>query len=253
MRILYFDLETSPYIGWFWRPGFKVRIGYHNIIEDAKIICASWKWGNEDKVHNADWGEERCDKNVLTPLLDAMNKADLVIAHNGDRFDLPWVRTRALVHGFKAVPRWTTMDTFKSVKANLNFPTNRLGDIAKYLGLEAKIDIPPDVWENCFQGDQSRMNEMLDYCDQDVRVLQAIHEKIAGFVPHKIHAGVSDGGEKYSCPHCGSTRSGYEKQRETAAGTIKHQLRCKDASCRKYFTISNKSYIMYLKDKERKQ
>lgn len=247
MRILYFDLETSPCKGWFWRPGYNLRIGYHQVTEDAKIICASWKWGDAEEIHHADWGPTKNDALVLKPLLKAMNKADLIIAHNGDRFDIPWVRTRALANGILTLPRWKSLDTLKSVRSNLKLPSNRLDDVGKYFGIGAKVPVDGTLWQNIVFGDQSRMQEMLDYCDGDITLLQSVHELIEGVVPHKIHKGVADGGEKWSCPACGSPKIGYEKERPTVTGTLKYQMRCRAKACRRYFTISGAQYIMHLK------
>lgn len=43
------------------------------------------------------------------------------------------------------------------------------------------------------------MEEMIDYCEQDVVLLQQVYEKIIGVVPLKSHAGVIKGGSKWSC------------------------------------------------------
>ena len=39
IKRLFFDIETSPNIGYFWRAGYKLNIGADNIIEERKIIC----------------------------------------------------------------------------------------------------------------------------------------------------------------------------------------------------------------------
>ena len=38
VKRLFFDIETSFYIGWFWQPHWKTSIGTHQILQDKKII-----------------------------------------------------------------------------------------------------------------------------------------------------------------------------------------------------------------------
>ena len=96
MKRLFFDIETSPCLGWFWRPGWKTRLSYNNVIEDAKIICVSYKWEDEEEVYTLDWGSKKDDKALIKEFVKIMNTAHEIVGHNGDRFDIPWVRTRAL-------------------------------------------------------------------------------------------------------------------------------------------------------------
>lgn len=244
MKRLFFDIETSPCIGWFWRPGYRTRLSYNNVIEDAKIICISYKWQDEDKVYTLDWGRRKDDKKLIREFVKIMNKANEIVGHNGDRFDIPWVRTRALYHGVDNVPRWRTLDTLKSARANLKLPSNRLTDIGQYFGLGEKIKVDGDLWQNIVFGDASRMDEMIAYCEQDVILLQQIYEKIIGVVPLKTHVGVVNGGDKWACPNCGSVKVVRNGTDVTRAGTESQKMLCK--SCKRSYRVSTKVYTKYL-------
>lgn len=251
MKVLYFDLETAPCKGWFWRPGFRVRLTMKNVREPGKIICASWKWKGKKKVHRADWGKDKDDKLVLEPLVEAMNEADLIIAHNGDRFDIRWVRARCLANGIMSLPRWQTMDTLKSLRANLELPSYRLEDVCEYYDLPyKKMKVDGDLWEEIVFGEGERMEEMLEYCDADILALESVHEFIEKVVPSKMHVGVAEGGEKWSCNCCGSEHVKHHMQRTTKTGIIKHSMKCKN--CGSYYTINGVSYINYLKHRIKK-
>ena len=176
-----------------------------------------------------------------------MNKANEIIGHNGDRFDIPWVRTRALYHGIHNVPRWQTLDTLKSVRSNLKLPSNRLDAIGRYFDLGEKIKVDGDLWQNIVFGDGSRMEEMIDYCEQDVVLLQQVYEKIIGVVPLKSHAGVIKGGSKWSCPNCGSVDIIRNGTHVTTTGTEKQKMQCK--SCKRCYRISTKQYSKFLEYK----
>ena len=74
IKRLFFDIETSPMVVYSWRVGWKLTIPTDNIIEDWKIICISYKWEGEDKVHSLDWGNKRCDKKLLKDFIKIANK-----------------------------------------------------------------------------------------------------------------------------------------------------------------------------------
>ena len=247
MKRLFFDIETSPCVGWFWRPGYNLRLSYDNIIEHAKVICVSYKWQGDDKVHTLDWGKEKCDAKLVKDFVKVMEKADEIIGHNGDRFDIPWIRTRALHHGIDNLPRWRTLDTLKKSRANLKLPTNKLNDIGRYFGLGEKVSNPPGLWQNVCFGDASMLPDMITYCEQDVVLLEKVWNKIKGVTPINTHAGVVKGGKKWSCPNCGSEKIIRNGTDVTASGTEKQKMRCQ--SCKRCYRISGRQYILYLKSR----
>ena len=91
MNRLFWDIETSPNIGFFWRPGYKVSLTHDNIIKERAIICICYKWEKEKKVHSLVW-DKGCDKQICKEFMEVMEMADEMVAHNGDRFDLKWFR-----------------------------------------------------------------------------------------------------------------------------------------------------------------
>jgi DNA polymerase III epsilon subunit-like protein len=76
---------------------------------------------------------------MIKAFLKVMAQADEIVAHNGDRFDLKWLRTRALLHGLDVMPSPKTIDTLKWAKRYFNFNSNKLDYIAKYLGVGQKM------------------------------------------------------------------------------------------------------------------
>ena len=139
MKRLFWDIETTPCIGYFWRPSYRTSISYDNILEQAKIICISYKWQDEDEVHTLVW-DGKDDKKLVKAFAKELKKSDDAVAHNGDRFALPWVKTSCLVHGVAFPAKITTPDTLKRARGNFRFPSNRLNDIGEYLGLGKKLD-----------------------------------------------------------------------------------------------------------------
>src|SRR3990167_1870554 len=82
-KLLFFDIETSPNIGFFWKAGYKLNISPENIIQERAIICVCAKWNNEEEVKSFKWNNGD-DKNLLKEFSKLINSADIVVSHNGD-------------------------------------------------------------------------------------------------------------------------------------------------------------------------
>jgi DNA polymerase elongation subunit (family B) len=104
LRRLFFDIETSPNVGFFWRPGHRISLSHENIIHERQIITVAWKWQGQKTVHHLAWDKDQNDKTLVTRFLKQMERADEIVAHFGDGFDIPWMRARALINGFRTLP-----------------------------------------------------------------------------------------------------------------------------------------------------
>jgi len=96
-KILFIDLETSASIAaTFGR--WNQNIPHKNILhEGGWIISAAWKWLGEDKVYSSVVSTEdalECrDIQPVAELYEAIEKSDVICAHNLLGFDLPVFRT----------------------------------------------------------------------------------------------------------------------------------------------------------------
>ena len=223
-----------------------MRLTYDNIIDHAKIICISYKWQHEDSPNTITWHNQN-DKTLVKQFVKIMNQADEIIAHNGDRFDIPWLRTRALYHGIKSVPRGRTLDTLKKARGNFKLPSNRLNDIGRYYGLGEKVKTPDGMWQNVCFGDGSMMPEMIKYCEQDVMLLERVYLHMQNLVPNNTHVGVIQGQPKWSCPNCGSQQVVRNGTDTTRSGQQKQKMRCR--GCGKAYRITTLQYSKYLECK----
>lgn len=150
MKRLFLDIETCPCIGSFWRPGYNISLSHENIEVQARIITAAYRWQGDKKVQALIWDEvdsktkepfgafQQSDERLVKTLVPIMNKADEIVAHYGDGFDVPWIRTRAMFHGIVG-GIWKTVDTKAWASKNFVLPSNKLDAIAKYLGIGTKI------------------------------------------------------------------------------------------------------------------
>jgi hypothetical protein len=246
IKRLFFDIETSPNIVYSWRIGYNLSITPDNIIDERKIICISYKWENEDKIYSLKWDENQCDKQMLIDFVKVANQADELIAHNGDRFDIKWIRTRCIYHRVPMLPNYRTLDTLKKAKSGFNFNSNKLDYIAKFLGVGAKISHSGfDMWVKVMKGDAEAMDEMVNYCNGDIVVLEDVFLTMLNYMKTNTHVGVLNNNLKYSCPTCGGDHPTLLKNNVTSMGTIKRLMECGD--CDYTYEISNSSYMNFLK------
>lgn len=230
---LFFDIETSPNIGLFWEAGYKKNIDYSNIIKERAIICICYKWEDAKEVYALNWDAKQDDKKMLEKFIVIADQADELVGHNGDKFDLAWIRTRCLFHGISMFPKYETIDTLKIARQKFRFNSNRLNYIADFLGIGQKIKTEFGLWKDIvLNKDAKAMDAMIKYCKKDVVLLEKVYKELSKHVAPKTHYGVIFGADRGSCPECGSDELVKSKRRVTASGTIYIQYQCK--TCHKF-------------------
>lgn len=241
IRRLFFDIETSPNIGFFWRPGYKLQIGHENIIKERGIICVGYKWEGDKKSSCITWGKRQDDSKVVKLIAELLTEADEVVSHNGDKFDIPWVRGRCLKHGHPLPPRLVSQDTCALAKRLFNLNANRLDYIAQYLGFGGKMATGGfGLWRSVvLDKDEAALAKMVAYCKRDVDLLEAVWNKMKPYVPSKSRLSDRVG----SCPECGGHHLVLRGTRTTEAGSKFVRLRCGD--CGKWTQVAHKKYLKW--------
>jgi DNA polymerase elongation subunit (family B) len=236
---LFFDIEVSANIGLFWQSGFKLNIGPESIIKERAIICICYKWEDSKEVESLEWDSKQCDKKMLQKFIKIANTADEIVGHNGDKFDLAWIRTRCLFHRIDMFPTYTTIDTLKISRSKFKFNSNKLDYIAKFLGVGEKIKTDYGMWKDIMLNKcKVSMSKMVKYCKMDVVVLEKVYKELSVHILSKVHYGVIFGADRGSCPECGSDEIVRMCNRVTASGVKKIQYQCR--TCHKYHTKTDK-------------
>ncbi len=207
MKVLFYDIETSPLKVWTFSIGSKVSIPYSAIVKGSKqdIICVSWKWGHESTVHSMDWGFKKQDSSKLVKkLTQEMEKADLIIGHNADKFDWRHLNTQRMLHKLPSID-WSirSEDTLKQLRKHFYLPSYRLDYIASLLEVGSKNSMCFQDWIDIVERrDESKLRKMVKYCSKDVLLLQSVYTKLKPYMKPKLEYAVLGGG--YVCPVCGS-------------------------------------------------
>jgi len=244
---MFFDIETSYNVIADFSCGYNKTIGHHQILKERAIICICWKWENEDTVYSLKWDNNQNDKKMLSEFVKEMEKADEVIGHNGDKFDLRWLRGRAIIHQLPFPTYVKSLDTLKKVRSAAYFNSNKLDYLAKLFLGYGKVDTGGfQLWVDiCENNDKSAMNKMVEYCKNDVVILEEVYHRINPYITHNTHVGVNKGNSKASCKSCGSEDIKLKRNVFTSAGTIQKHIECN--KCGLDYKISNTAWKSFLK------
>lgn len=206
-RILLYDIETSYIIGGVW--GI-YQTDVVTVLQDWQILCASYKWLDEKKIHvigQDDFKDYKPGKlndiNVVKKLRDLFDEADIVIAHNGNSFDQKKVVARMMVHHLPPPSPYKQIDTKREMKKVANHTSNKLADLNRQLGLQSKIDSGGiKTWTGCMEGDKKSWDSMKKYNIKDVKALEELYlEERPWMTTHpslSLLEGMLD-----ACPNCG--------------------------------------------------
>lgn len=206
-RIAFIDIETAPNLGYTWGKYEQTVLSYER---ERYMLSFSVKWSDKKRVEvyglpdYPNYKKNRADDSALCRALwDVLNNADLVVAHNGDRFDLRVANARFLVHGFPPPEPYKTADTLKIVKKYFSFNSNKLDDICKVLGIGSKIHTGGfQLWLDVMAGDEKAWKKMKDYNKHDVVLLEAVYNKLKAW--HVSHPNIAIKMDGLACPACGS-------------------------------------------------
>lgn len=207
-KILLLDIETAPSLGWVWQ---KWQTNVIDFKKDWYMLSFAWKWLHEDQVHVKgliDYpGYERhteSDKALAKDLWKLLDEADIVIAQNGDAFDIPKINTRFLIHGLNPPTPYKTVDTLKIARKAFAFDSNKLDDLGHYLKIGRKLPHTGfHLWKGCMSGDAEAWKTMKEYNAHDIELLEQLYYKVRAW--DKQHPQVNKGeiaGE--ACPKCAS-------------------------------------------------
>lgn len=250
IKRLFWDVEVSPNLVLSWRVGYKLNIDYSNIVKERAIITIAYKWEGEKTIYALHWDENQCDKKMLAEFLKVAEQADELVHHNGDAFDLPWLKTRCLFHGLTTIPDYKTVDTLQWARRKFLFNSNRLDYLGQFMGLGGKIKTEFGLWKDIVLDKSTKaLATMIKYNKRDVALLEQIWKKLAAVVSVKTHAGVLNGQPSWSSPRTGSLNVKVSKTRISALGNRQYQMQCLDDGT--YFTISERAHQDYLVAKRR--
>lgn len=238
-KILSFDLEVSPAVGWFYPPTYET--GILKVEERQKLMSFAFQWVGEKRITSvclqdfSDYADDpRDDRQLVEALHEQMSRADILLGQNSDNFDIKMANYFFIRNDLDPIPPTKSIDTKKIAKRYFRFNNNKLDNLGEELGIGGKTEIThADLWYKCFvEGDEKSWKLLRKYNENDVRITTEIYLKMRGFMrTHPNLARLS--GDFDSCPGCGGFNYRIRAYRYTNVSRY-HQYSCND--CGIYFS-----------------
>lgn len=193
-KVLFFDVETSALITrerkWGLWDEHPIK---REVTQDYQILTVAWYWLGDDTrdghprvqvLGQDDFSDyvpgKLDDRKLLEAFWAQISDADYVVAHNGDSFDMKKLRTRMILQGLLPFSPPKQYDTLKAAKRVGKFTSNKLGDLARELGVAAKGNPGGfETWEGCEGGDPKMWRKMKHYNKLDIAPMIGVYNRIA--------------------------------------------------------------------------
>lgn len=190
-KVLYIDIETKPAKAFVWGQ-WENNVSLDMLIEDGGIIsfCAKWAGEPESKVIYMDQrGKEKNlfnDKVMMKKLWQLLDEADIVCAHNGNRFDIPKINARFIANDLGSPSSFKKIDTLLLARSNFSFFSNKLAHLSSLFAKTKKDEHKEfpgfSLWDQCLKGNKKAWMSMEKYNKKDVIALEEVFLKIAKYV-----------------------------------------------------------------------
>lgn len=231
LKILFFDVETSPLKAYVW--GQRADwIPQGQLLHDSFLLSWAARWEDQrrilSEVLTPEEAIEQNDERIVASLADLLREADYVVAHNADNFDIPVVNTRLLRLGMDPLGPVRTIDTLKLARKSFRFASNKLDYIARILGVPQKLETSFELWDGCYRGDPASLAYMVKYNRHDVAVLQSVYYSLLPYVKGLPRL-VESNGLVECCPYCGGENLQRRGFYRTNASTFQ-RWQCTDCS-----------------------
>ncbi len=207
-RILLLDIETAPCKAYYWRR-WKENIGQDQVLSESFVLTISAKWLGSDEVHAMALTPvqifQEDDREVILGIWALLDAADIVIAQNGKRFDIPRLNSRFVFHDLMPPTPYKLVDTLEIAKKNFGFPSNSLNSLGLYLGVGEKTKHEGFVlWRRVMEGEEDAIQEMLDYNVNDVLLMEDVYLKLRAWDVKAPNLANYFNDAKRRCVCCGS-------------------------------------------------
>lgn len=239
-KILLLDIETAPSKVYTWGLLEQV-IPVTHIIQNEYMICWSAKWLNQQKVYFDSivrYPKEfkknpTSDKKIAESIWKLIDEADIVITHNGNRFDLKWINTVFLKNGLSPASPFKSIDTLTETKSNFRFISYKLEHQLRSLDLGEKLKHEGfSLWIKCMAGDRKAWAIMERYNRKDVTELEKLYNYIKPFIKNHPNLGLYTGSDALVCPNCAG-REFFNKGFAYTSSNKYRRYKCK--ACGKHF------------------
>lgn len=232
-KLLFYDIETSLAKSYHFSQ-WKVNLSQKQKIQESHLLSHAWAWGEGEVTGSILTREEMLAHDPERLVLECwslLDNCDVLVAHNGKRFDVRKVNSYFLQYGLPPPSPYRVIDTLLIAKQKFALPFNSLAYLAEFLNVEQKIDTGGvDLWIQCDQGSQGALDKMNEYCMGDIVTLRSVYNHLISWSNDGVNLALySDHGA--SCPHCSGDNVSVIEGKYAHTVARKYQVyRCSDCS-----------------------
>jgi hypothetical protein len=202
-KVLLIDIESSPILGWSWK---KWDTNILHVERDWQLLMVGYKWLHE-KQANVLSGRFLTELELVDETRSLLDVADVVVAHNGDSFDIKKLQAKMAAFKMQPPSPFKTVDTLRVAKNHFAFTSNKLDDLGNTLSLGRKADTGGfQLWLDVMDDKPAAWKKMEAYCKQDVLLLEKLYNELRPWTPRHPNMAVLAGAEGIVCGCCGSEK-----------------------------------------------
>lgn len=233
-KVLIFDIETAPMLGYVWGL-WDNNVSLNMIHSDWYVLSWSAKWLG-DKPEDVMYMDQRNEKNmeddsrILKAIWKLLDEADVVVTQNGIKFDRKKLNARFVLNGMQPPSSYKHIDTLRIAKKHFAFTSNKLEYMTnklckKYKKLSHAKFSGFEMWKECLAGNVEAWDEMEKYNKYDVLSLEELFYIIEPW-DNSINFNLYHNETDHVCK-CGSTELVKNGFYYTSAGKFQ-KYRCKN-------------------------
>lgn len=211
-RILVFDIETAPMLGYIWSL-WDQNVAINQLHKDWHVLswAAKWRGDPDSKIMYMDQRNAKNiedDREILGGIWKLLDEADILLTQNGKAFDVKKLNARFAIQGFEPPSGYKHIDTKEMAKKHFGFTSNRLDYLTDKLCKKYKKDGHKkfagfELWQQCLAGNKEAWNEMEKYNKLDVLSTEELADKLLPW-DSRINFNLYSDGIVTRCT-CGST------------------------------------------------
>lgn len=153
-----------------------------NLKADFSILLAAAikPYGREPIVFRADnypeWKTDRAnDSGITKDIADELRKHAIVVAHYGQKFDIPFLRAKMTKHRLEVLPPMFGIDSWRIAKNNFQVSSRRLQSLGHFFELGEKGGVDGALWmDAAYNGNREALDKIVEHNIIDVEILEKL-------------------------------------------------------------------------------
>lgn len=127
---------------------------------------------------------DKNDRRIVKSAIDKLKEYDRILTWYGTRFDIKYLRSRALWYGFD-FPTYRELlhtDVYYIARNRLALHSNRLEAVCQFLEIPAKNHpMTPQLWKRAGAGEEEALKIVLTHCQEDVISTEEVWNRLKDY------------------------------------------------------------------------